>query len=255
MLKRKFFFATGIFLSLFTLAFADIIVLKSGETIEADIVERDTQKVVVDLDGIKLPYFLSDIAKINDEEVGTVNRELPVAQESLPLPEDQDILETQPIEQPRAEILPPEVLPSRIVAEEAARPVLKPGITGKSSRETSPTTLLIILIFAVAAYIYGATCLQMIAKKTNQGPDWHAWVPIMNLMLLCRVAAVPYIWLLLFFAALIPFVGPLCGAGFSAFIWYKVAVVLKKPSWIGFLAAIPLVNFIVMGYFAFSNNN
>lgn len=255
MLTIRILFIFSILLFLSSPVFADSIVMKSGEVVEADIIERDAQKIVVEIEGVRLPYFLSDIEKINNESIAVVVEQPAAAVENTVSAEEQPVLQAQPVDQPKTELPPAVVLPPEIAVEKASIPDMKQDRMGRSTKQASPMVSLIIIIFAIGAYVYGATCLQMIAKKTSQGPDWHAWVPILNLMLLCRVAAVPYVWLLLFLGALIPFIGPLCGAAFSAFIWYKVAIVLKKPSWIGFLAAIPLVNFIVMGYFAFSSNN
>lgn len=108
-------------------------------------------------------------------------------------------------------------------------------------------------IFFIGAYIFGALCLQAIAKKVNKEPAWLAWIPIGNLFLLCKIAGLKYWWLFIFFAAVMPILGILAVLGFLGYAWYRVALALKKPGWIGALAALPLAGLISVGYLAFSD--
>ena len=52
-------------LGVFSLAaYADIIVLKSGKELEADIIERTDDHIIVDFHGVDLTYYNEDIAEI-----------------------------------------------------------------------------------------------------------------------------------------------------------------------------------------------
>ena len=103
-------------------------------------------------------------------------------------------------------------------------------------------------ILVLAMYAYMAYTLQLIAKKTTTPKTWWAWVPIFNIFLLVKIAQKSYWWVLW---ALIPIVNLVI----SAILWMRIAVRLGKPKWLGILAVIPFVNFIVMGYLAFSTDS
>lgn len=62
----------AILISLFLLtpAFAETIVLKSGETVEGKIIEKTGKYVKIDFQGVPLTYFLDEIASIDGEMVG-----------------------------------------------------------------------------------------------------------------------------------------------------------------------------------------
>ncbi|MBP7216991.1 MAG: hypothetical protein KBA46_06895 [Candidatus Omnitrophica bacterium] len=110
----------------------------------------------------------------------------------------------------------------------------------------------IILVIALAGYVYSSLCLFLIAKKTSVEPAWLAWIPIANAFLMCKIASLSYWWLLTFFIGLIPIVGTLATVALTIFFWYKIALARNKPGWLGVLMIIPLANMIVMGYLAFS---
>lgn len=103
-------------------------------------------------------------------------------------------------------------------------------------------------IFALAIYAYMAYTLQVIAKKTHTPNTWWAWVLILNLFLLVRIAQKSHWWVLW---SLIPIVNWVI----NAILWMRIAVRLGKPKWVGILAIIPLVNFVVMGYLAFADKD
>ena len=102
------------------------------------------------------------------------------------------------------------------------------------------------LIIVVAIYAYVAICLQKMAEKTNTGDTWWAWVPILNILLMLKIGQKPLWWIILL---LIPLVN------FIIFILVGMAIckALNKPPLLGIGLAIPLLNFILLGYLAFSD--
>lgn len=96
-----------------------------------------------------------------------------------------------------------------------------------------------------AGYAYVAFTLQTIAGKTNTPNKWFAWIPILNIYLMCKIAGKPGWWLILF---LIPFVNIVI----NVIVWMNIAKARNKPRWLGILMLIPLVNFIFLTYIAFS---
>lgn len=102
-----------------------------------------------------------------------------------------------------------------------------------------------VIIFVIF-YVYIAYSLQVIADKTNTENSWFAWVPILNLYLMCKIADKPGWWLILFFIPLVNIV---------IFIIVGMAIAQKrgKPSWLGIVWIIPVVGLIVPGYLAFTD--
>jgi hypothetical protein len=101
------------------------------------------------------------------------------------------------------------------------------------------------IILGLAFYVYLAICLQVLAKKTGTEHAWMAWVPVLNLYLLCKIAGKPGWWIVF---TPIPFVNVF----FGILVFMAIAQMRGKPYWWGILIAIPLVRFIVPGYLAFS---
>ncbi len=98
---------------------------------------------------------------------------------------------------------------------------------------------------AALAYVYYSVCLMAIAQKTGTENGWMAWVPILNLLLMVRIAGRPGWWLLLFFI-------PLLNIVIAAIVWMDIAVARHKPGWWGILILVPFLNALVPGYLAFS---
>jgi hypothetical protein len=101
-------------------------------------------------------------------------------------------------------------------------------------------------IFYLFLYGYTALCLQMIAIKLKTKNSWFAWVPFVNLFLLAKMAGKSYAYGLLFFLPLINIIA-------LFYFWWEIVVSgLKEPRWTYILFLIPGINFIVLGYLAFS---
>ena len=104
----------------------------------------------------------------------------------------------------------------------------------------------VILICALAAYVYVALAVQTIANKTNTPNSWLAWIPIANIILLLNVAQKPVWWIVLF---LIPLVSLIM----AIIVWMAVAERRGKPSWWGIMLIVPVMNVIIPGYLAWSD--
>jgi Family of unknown function (DUF5684) len=103
-----------------------------------------------------------------------------------------------------------------------------------------------MLILYILIYIYFAYTLMIIANKTNTENSWYAWIPIVNLYLMCKIADKPGWWTILFFIPLVNFV-------IFIIIGMEIAEKRGKPSWLGILYVFPLLGLIVQGYLAFSD--
>ena len=91
----------------------------------------------------------------------------------------------------------------------------------------------------LVGYFFMAWCLWKIARDLKVGDEWMAWVPLINLFTLFRVANRPAWGVLLL---LIPVVNLVV----LAIIFMRFAERRNRLSLYGLLLFIPVVNFLVM---------
>jgi hypothetical protein len=106
---------------------------------------------------------------------------------------------------------------------------------------------MIYMFFVLAFYVYLAVCLMKIAQKTGTPDEWWAWIPILNVLLMLKIAKKPLWWILLF---LIPLVNIVIGI----MVWMKIAEAVGKPSYWGIFMILPVVGLVAPGYLAFSKS-
>lgn len=105
-----------------------------------------------------------------------------------------------------------------------------------------------MFLFIVAIYVYYAVSFQKMARKVSVPDDWFAWIPVLNIVLLLRIANRPVWWLLLMFV-------PILNIVIQVMVWMDVAKAMRKPEWWGILIIVPFVNLVVPGYLAFSDGD
>ncbi|NPE30039.1 hypothetical protein HNV12_19220 [Methanococcoides sp. SA1] len=110
------------------------------------------------------------------------------------------------------------------------------------------TEIILILLFVLLGYIYTSFCLQKIAIKTSTENTWMAWVPLLNILLMFRVAKLS-LWYAIIF--LIPYVNFLM----AAYLWGEIAGRLNRSKWLGVLFLIPVLDLILPGYLAFTDTD
>lgn len=114
--------------------------------------------------------------------------------------------------------------------------------TPMQATDGSPWMFLFIVLIA---YGYLSFSIQTIANKTDTENAWMAWVPILNIWLLCEIGGKPGWWVLLMFIPIINIV-------MTVLIWMAVSDAREKSPFLGVLMLIPFLNLIVPGYLAFS---
>lgn len=245
---------------------AETITLKSGKTVEGKLIEKTDKYIKIDFQGIPLTYYLDEIESIDGQKQinASGKNELvlePQIKQTSQNSAQFNAVEGRNIEQavflggtsvtndpvqgsfPQAKLVMPQTLGYANGRKYQ---------TNEPLPRVSVAFLGFAIVFSLVCYVYTSICLQRIAEKADQGPAWWAWVPIANLFLSCKIAGLSYLWLLIMFSALIPMIGFLCVVIFSGYLWYRIAVALNKPGWIGALTVIPIVSFITLGYLAFS---
>ena len=103
--------------------------------------------------------------------------------------------------------------------------------------------LVVLLLVGFLLYLYLSITLMLIARKSNTPNAGLAFLPIVNLFLMCRIGRRPGWWVLLLLL-------PVINVAVYAMIWMSIAEVRGKPVWTGALAALPLVGLIIPLYFA-----
>lgn len=102
----------------------------------------------------------------------------------------------------------------------------------------------------IALLVYGffSYCLMKIAEKSGLIDKlWWAWIPVLQILLMLKVAKVGWWWILLL---LVPFLNIVIGI----LIWVKISKSLNKSWWWGVLMFVPGVDLFVLAYLAFSKS-
>lgn len=101
------------------------------------------------------------------------------------------------------------------------------------------------IAIVLVTYVFMAYVVMTIANKLGTENSWMAWVPILNVYLIVRMAGRPGWWLLLF---LVPFVGFFI----AIYVWMLIAERRGRPQYWGVLMIVPVVNVILMAMLAFT---
>lgn len=108
----------------------------------------------------------------------------------------------------------------------------------------------ILIIIAIAIYVFWAIALMTIANKTKTKNAWLAWIPIANIYLTVRIAKLNGWWTLAFLLPVIPYVGFLAYLVLTIWWWWRISERKRRPGWWGILMAIPIVNMVIIGLLA-----
>jgi len=115
--------------------------------------------------------------------------------------------------------------------------------------------MVMVILAIIAIYVLMALSLMKISQKTKRGTPWFAWVPILNQILLLNLANLSGWYLVaIIILAGIPILGWAAIVLFLVYIWMRIAVLCKKPDYLGLLAAIPPFQIILMLYFAYGDD-
>jgi hypothetical protein len=127
------------------------------------------------------------------------------------------------------------------------------------------------VFLAILTWVYLGWCLYRIAQKSYTPHEWLAFVPVANILLMCRIGRAPD-WLTglsaspLLFALILAIGSPniiywtimttllsltsLVSAGTLCYLWASISSVRKKQEWVGLVSILPFLNLIIPGYLA-----
>ena len=104
-----------------------------------------------------------------------------------------------------------------------------------------PTVLIVLAVYAFTAF-----CFQKIAERTSTEPAWWAWIPILNVLLMLKIAGRPLWWIVLFLV-------PLVNIVIAVLVLVNVCQKRGKSGWLAVGFFIPVVNLFALGYLAFAD--
>ena len=111
--------------------------------------------------------------------------------------------------------------------------------------------LVLVIIFAVAFYIYHALAWYEIGKKQKYKHSWFAWVPILQIVQPLQMGGFHWAWI---FLLLIPFLGWAVLFILLIISWWKIFEKGNYPGWFSVAIIIPKVGFllyaVVIGFVA-----
>lgn len=96
----------------------------------------------------------------------------------------------------------------------------------------------------LVVYLYTAYCLREIARKQAYKRPWFAWVPILDVYMVCKLVGKGVFLTIL---CLLPFIDVI----FLAILYVKLARLVHRNRWYGLLLFVPIVNFVVLWDLAF----
>lgn len=105
----------------------------------------------------------------------------------------------------------------------------------------------ILMSMFLLVYIYLAYALMKIAKKLDGRHSWFAFIPILNIFLLAKIADFGWVSVFLFFLiSSIPKSGIFFGAIIWVMWWRSICFKLNRPKWYGFLMVVPVAPLILI---------
>ena len=108
--------------------------------------------------------------------------------------------------------------------------------------------VLLLWMMALLAYVFSCYCYKRICQKAGQAPGALIWIPVAQFIPLLRVAEMPA-WT--FILLLIPIVNVVA----MLILWARICAALKKSPWLAASLLVPVVNFALIPYLAFSKTD
>jgi len=125
---------------------------------------------------------------------------------------------------------------------------MEPGMMNSSAGGGEAIGMMFMLAI-VAVYLFFSYTFVVMAKKLDHDDiAWWGWVPIMNTLLVIKMAEKPGTW---FIFLLLPIVNIVI----FAMLWMEVARKLGKSPALGIMMLLPILNFIAAGIMAFGKDD
>lgn len=230
---------------------AEEIILKSGVTIQGQVLERSEKWIKVKASGVDMLYYLNEITSIDGNAVGISDSPFKLAA--------QPSVSGQNVEPPPAGAISSASLEGAIKETITGSPETNPSsvrmTTGESFKSANKlTTKDVIVIFLVLLFLVVIVAVLfcypvfLIAKKTGTQYPYFAFIPVLNLYLLCKIAGRPVWWI-------IPYLLPFVNLIIDILVWMSISKSRQKPEWLGILSVVPILNLCMIWYVALSDES
>ncbi len=110
----------------------------------------------------------------------------------------------------------------------------------------TPTLILAVLAGMLVIHLFISWCCALICVKAGTTPGVAVWLPVFQIFPLLRAAGMSPLWFLAYF---VPVLNVLAQVMWSL----KIADARGKNALVGIMLLVPLLNFLVFLYLAFSN--
>ncbi len=117
-----------------------------------------------------------------------------------------------------------------------------------------------VMVAALAVYVYFAWALMVIAQKLRYKRAWLAWIPFANIAMVLQLGGFHWAWV---FLVLIPFAGWLAVFVLWLISTWKIFEKRKYPGWLSLIPVLMMVPYlgmlaniaylIVIGFVAWKN--
>lgn len=104
-----------------------------------------------------------------------------------------------------------------------------------------------IIIAGLILYAWLTCCLYRIAVKVGMHNASLAFIPLVNMMLICAMIDKPAWFAILFFI-------PVVGFFWSIIVWMRLSEAVGHSQWWGLAMLLPVFNLAIPGYLAFSRS-
>lgn len=111
----------------------------------------------------------------------------------------------------------------------------------------------LLVIWAIALYVYFAIAMQSIGRKLGYKRPWFAWIPILNTVMLFQLGGFHWAWVLLGIGLLIPILNIFAGIALVVISIISYWRVFEKAGYAGALSLlmlVPIARMIMIGIVA-----
>lgn len=109
----------------------------------------------------------------------------------------------------------------------------------------NPLAIATYILLAASVYGFFCVCTWRMACDAGLPHRWFAWVPPLNLYLLCRVAGKGLLWTVMLCV-------PLVNLVFYVLMCFKLARAKGRSRWYGLLLIIPVLDLFLFWMLAFA---
>ncbi len=110
--------------------------------------------------------------------------------------------------------------------------------------------MVVVILVGIASYVFSSFCIMKMADRLGVENGWFAFIPFLNIWLLCQMADKDNTWFILMLV--FSFCCSIVTMVMAIIIFMDVAEKLGFENWWGILLIIPIFNYYVLYKLAFT---